>query len=131
MSRERTSSDRAFGMTFAAFCGVVALLHVRGNPPAALAWMTAGAVFLGVAFVRARWLHPLNVAWTKLGLLLHTVVNPIVLGVMYFCVLTPTALYMRLRGADPMRRNFEPDSPTYWRPRQPPGPPPRSLEDQF
>lgn len=131
MSRERTSSDRAFGLTFAVFCGVVALLQARGNPQVALAWTIAGAVFLSVAFMRARWLHPLNVVWTKLGLLLHTVVNPIVLGAVYFCVLTPTALYVRLRGADPMRRHFEPESPTYWQPRRPPGPPPRSLEDQF
>jgi hypothetical protein len=131
MSRERTSSDRAFGMTFAVFCGVVALLQVRGNPHAALAWTAAGAVFLGVAFVRARWLHPLNVVWTKFGLLLHSIVNPLVLGVMYFGVLTPTALVMRLRGADPMRKHFEPESPSYWQPRRPPGPPPQSLEDQF
>lgn len=131
MSRERTSSDRAFGLTFAAFCGVVAVLQARGNTIAALAWTAAGGAFLGIAFVRARWLHPLNVAWTKLGAMLHAVANPIVLGVMYFGVLTPTALVMRLRGIDPLRRCFEPESTTYWQPRQPPGPPPRSLEDQF
>jgi hypothetical protein len=76
-------------------------------------------------------LHPLNVAWMRLAALLNRVVSPIVMGVMYFGVLTPVAAAMRLRGRDALHRKFEPGLASYWIERDPPGPDGSSFPRQF
>jgi hypothetical protein len=64
-------------------------------------------------------------------LLLGKVVNPIVLGLMFFLVFTPAALFLRLAGKDPLRLKRPKDAKSYWIPRDPPGPPPESMRLQF
>jgi hypothetical protein len=88
-------------------------------------------VFLLLAGILPRALGPLNWLWTQFGLLLHKIVSPIVLGVLFFLVFTPLGLAMRLFGGDPLRLRFQPDAPSYWIERSPPGPAPDSLKNQF
>ena len=94
----------------------------------ALALATA---FAALAWLRPVWLAPLNRWWTRLGLLLHRVVSPIVMGVLFFAVMTPFGLGWRLVRRDPLGLRFDPDASTYWIRREPPGPPPASIERQF
>ncbi len=74
--------------------------------------MALAASLALVFLILARWrpglLAPLNKIWTALGLLLTKVMNPIVMGVVFFIVVTPIGLLMRLSGKDPLRlrRNF-------------------------
>lgn len=125
-------SDRSFGLTFVVFFALVALwLGWKGAYVACSIAGILSALTLAVTLVHAALLAPLNRAWMKLGLLLHKVVSPIVLGGMYFLVFTPFAIVMRLAGRDALRRRFEPDAPSYWIDRTPPGPAPDSLPDQF
>jgi hypothetical protein len=65
------------------------------------------------------------------GEVLHRVVSPLVLGVIFFAVFTPFGLVMRWSGRDSMKRRCEPQARSYWIRRDPPGPPPESLRDQF
>ncbi len=65
------------------------------------------------------------------GALLHRVVSPLVLGILYFGMFTPIAFAMRLRGRDAMRRRTDPQAASYWIRREPPGPPSDSLKNQF
>jgi hypothetical protein len=74
---------------------------------------------------------PLNRAWTRLGLLLGAIVAPIVMGVIYFGLITPMALLARLLGKDFLRLKGDPEAATYWLPRQDPRPSPERLRDQF
>jgi hypothetical protein len=76
-------------------------------------------------------LAPLNRIWTRFGLLLHRIVSPVVLGVMFFGVVTPMGLVMRALGKDPLRLRFDPAARTYWIERRPPGPAPDTLNNQF
>jgi hypothetical protein len=125
------SSDRTFGLVFTAFfllVGLAPLLHGRALRP----WSVAlGLAFLAVALVRPALLAPLNRLWTRFGLLLHRIVNPIVMAVMFFVALTPFAMVLRLMGKDPLRRRREPAASTYWIARTPPGPTPKSMTNQF
>ncbi len=82
------------------------------------------AVLLGV-------LAPLNRAWARLGLVLHRLTNPLVMAVIFYLAVTPTALVLRLFGKDPLRRRFEPEAESYWIERRPPGPAPESMRHQF
>ncbi len=128
---DRGSSDRAFGIVFAVVFATIGLLPlVFGGTPRW--WSVAvGGVFLLLAYAAPRALAPLNRLWLKFGLLLHRIVSPIVLGIMFFGVVTPIGLVMRAVGKDPLRLKFERDAAGYWIDRVPPGPPPESMKDQF
>ena len=125
------SSNRTFGCVFAAFFGLVGLLPlITGRAPRLWA-LGVGGIFLLVALLFPSVLAPLNRLWTKLGLLLHRVVSPIALGIMFFLVITPMGLVMRALGKDPLRLRLRPDAESYWIDRCPPGPAPETMKDQF
>jgi hypothetical protein len=123
-------SDRTFGLVMAGALALVALLngwhHGRMWP-----WEAALAVlFLLAALLKPALLHPLNRLWMKLGLLLHKIVNPIVMGLLFYGTIWPTGAIMRMRGRDLLRLRREPASDSYWIAR-PPGPLPETMRDQF
>ena len=127
----RGSSDRAFGIVFAAVFAIIGLLPlVFGGRVRLWALLVAGAFLLVAQFVPSM-LAPLNRWWLRFGLLLHRIVSPIVLGIMFFGVITPMGLVMRALGKDLLRLKFDRVAPTYWIERTPPGPPPESMKDQF
>jgi Saxitoxin biosynthesis operon protein SxtJ len=124
-------SDRSFGLTFAVVCTLAGgLMLWKGNDRAIVAFSLA-AIFLLAAVVYPRVLHPLNIAWMTLGHLLNKVVSPIVMGVIFFGLVTPVAAIMRLRGRDVLRRRFEPTGRSYWIERNPPGPDGSTFPQQF
>src|SRR5215469_14983419 len=102
-ARIRGSSDRNFGLVFAAFFALVGLwpLHARG--PVRVPPLIVAGVFLVVALVRPQWLRPLNKVWTLVGLLLGRIVNPIVTAILFYLVFTPMGFISRLLGKDPLR----------------------------
>lgn len=59
------------------------------------------------------------------------IVSPIVMGIIFFVVVTPMGLFMRLTGKDLLRLKFQPEANSYWIPRDPPGPDPETLSNQF
>lgn len=125
-------SDRSFGLLFAVVFGVLAAWLAWAGTTGAASALTALAVLtLLVALLRASLLNPLNRAWMKLGALLHRLVSPVILGAIYFLVITPYAIVMRLAGRDALRRRLDPITPSYWIKREPPGPAPDSLPHQF
>ena len=127
----QSSSDRSFGFVFAAvflIIGLYPLLHASGIRLWAVAM---SGMFLLLAVLRPQVLAPANRLWTKFGLLLHNIVSPIALGILFFLVVTPTGLLMRLLGKDPLRLRFDPAADSYWIKRDPPGPTADSLNNQF
>ena len=129
--RGRGSSDRAFGVVFAVVFTIVALWPLLdGRGPRWWA-LVAAAAFGLVAAVRPGLLAPLNRLWTRLGLLLHRVVNPIVMGLMFFAVITPFGIVRRLVKGDTLGLRPDPDAASYWVRRDPPGPGPETIERQF
>jgi hypothetical protein len=133
-SREETvkaSSDRTLGLVFTGFFALVAFLPLlRGHRAR---WWAAvlGGFFLLLALVAPKALHPLNRAWTALGALLHRVTNPIFLGILFFLVFTPFGWLLRRMGKDFLRLTARPGAESYWIVRQPPGPEPESMSNQF
>jgi len=124
-------SDRSFGMLFA---GVFALwgAHSWWSHGEAFPWAFGlSAVTLAVTLGRPGWLRPANRAWTKLAELLNRVMGPLALAVIFYAVLSPLAMAMRLVGRDVMKRRFDPAAHTYWVERDPPGPDPAGLPNQF
>jgi hypothetical protein len=127
----KQSSNRTFGLVFAVFFALVAILPLLRGHAARLWALPVGALFLVAALAAPQMLTPLNRAWTALGTLLHAVVNPLVLGVLFYLVFPPFGWVLRRRGKDFLRLRPAPGAPTYWIARQPPGPPPASMSRQF
>lgn len=67
-------------------------------------------------------LKPLNRLWLLIGMALHHVVTPLVMGLLFFVTLTPTALIMRALGKDPLRLRRDDAAASYWIRRPSPGP---------
>ena len=127
----RRPSNRSFGLVFAAFFLIVAFLPLL-HGGAARAWGLGGAaIFLAAALGFPRALAPLNAAWMRLADLLHGITTPVALAVLFYGVVTPTGLMMRLLGEDPLRLKRDPATASYWIAREPPGPEPESLRNQF
>jgi hypothetical protein len=125
------SSDRSFGLVFTALFLVIGLAPVLHDRPVRLWSIALAAVFLAVALARPTLLAPLNRLWTRFGLLLHKIVNPIVMGAIFYLAITPFGVVMRLIGKDPLRRGFDRKAESYWIDRTPPGPPPQTMSNQF
>lgn len=126
----KVGSDRSFGLVFAAVFAIVALWPlVHGHAPRW--WALAIALGFGaVAMVKAAWLHPLNVLWFRLGMLLARVVAPVVMGLVFFLCVTPIGFIMRMRGKDLLSLHRSREA-SYWIVREPPGPEPGTMTKQF
>jgi predicted membrane metal-binding protein len=125
------SSDRGFGLVFAVVFAIVALWPLYGGGEVRLWAAGVAGVFGVLALVLPKLLAPLNRLWMKLGMLIQRIVSPIILGILFFLTITPIGLFMRLFGKDFLRLRWDPDADSYWIQREPPGPPPESMENQF
>lgn len=129
--RQKSSSPRQFGFVFAALSILLGLLPLltQGAPH----WWLVGAGLLlaGVALATPSVLTAPNRAWTGLAAVLNRVVSTIIVTLIYFVVVTPVGIWMRLRGKDSLRRRFAPDAPTYWLERESPSPTASSLRQQY
>jgi Saxitoxin biosynthesis operon protein SxtJ len=124
-------SERGFGFVFATVFALVGAWPAWfGGAPRWWA-LALGAAFLLAALLAPRILRPLNGAWLAFGRLLHRVVSPLVLGMLFYFTVVPTGVVMRLLGKDPLRLRFDRAARSYWLERKPPGPPPESLHNQF
>jgi len=127
----KTSSDRSFGFVFTAAFSIIGLVPLLSGDP--VRWWAIGVfgAFLAASIVYPGVLAPLNRIWTKFGFLLHRVVNPIVMGLLFFIVITPIAMIMRLVGKHPLETKIDAGAKSYWIRRDPPGPAPGSMKRQF
>lgn len=125
------SSDRTFGCVMAGFFAIVALFPlIAGKAPRLWAFAVAFA-FLAPALFFPRALGLLNKWWTRFGLLLSSIMSPVASAVMFFGVVTPYGWLMRKTRKDAFPIRFDAKAKSYWIPRDPAGPDPKSLKDQF
>jgi hypothetical protein len=125
------SSDRAFGLIFTVFWSIVAVAPLRkGGSIRIWAVILAGA-FLVCILARPALLGPLNRLWQRFARSLQTLTNTIVMTILYFSTIVPFGLIMRLMNRDVLRLSWDRASGSYWISRDPPGPPPESMKDQF
>ena len=125
------SSNRATGLVFAAVLAIIALWPLWSSGAIREWALIAAAAIAIVALAIPRALGPLSRAWHGLGLIMHRVVSPLVMGLLFFLTVTPTGLLMRLFGKDPLRLRLDPGAKSYWIERRPPGPAPETMRQQF
>ena len=131
LGETKIGSDRNFGIVFASVFLLIALGPLWHG--GALRWwaLAVAGAFCSAAFVAPGVLRPLNIVWFKFGMALHHVVNPIVMGVIFFGAVTPMGLLLRALGKDLLRLKQTPQTSTYWIERERPAPVPGSMVKQF
>lgn len=132
LGKTKLPSNRSFGLFMTAVAAALAAYFWVTDRLTAAA--VAGLVALFAAAIvtlRPNLLAPFNKAWMGLGMVLGTIVSPVVLGLLYFGLFTPLALLLRLFGRDELRLRRAPSGGSYWHLREPPGPQADSFPRQF
>jgi Saxitoxin biosynthesis operon protein SxtJ len=127
----RASSDRSFGFVFAGFFALVAIVRWWRDQGGAPWFALAGLAMLAIALIRPSVLAPFNRLWTKLALLLSRIMNPVIMGVLFFLVVMPIGLVMRVLGKRPLALEMDREAKSYWIERAQPAPLPGSMKNQF
>jgi len=109
----KIGSNRNFGIVFFIFFFILFLYTFlfTNNPKYIL--LIVSFVFLFLGLLNSKILTPLNLIWFKLGLFLGKIVSPIVMGIIFFLIVTPTGIIMRLIGKDLLNLKNK-NSKTYW-----------------
>ena len=124
-------SNRKFGWFFVAIFTVVATyLFLKDEFSLAILVILVAIVLATVTVFCSQLLTPFNRLWFGLGLLLGTIVSPIVLGIIFFALITPVSLVTRLFGRDVLLKKKS-SVTSYWIDRDPIGPAPDSFKKQF
>ena len=113
MKNIKTGSNKSFGIVFFIFFLVVAIYPLYFGNSLRVWSIIVSLIFLILGLLNSRILTPLNLIWFQFGMLLGRVVSPIVMGLVFFVVVTPTGLIMRLLKKDLLNLKKK-NSNTYW-----------------
>ena len=105
-------SNRSFGLVFFIVFLIVALWPLKSGEDLRLWSLTLSIIFLILGIFNSKLLTPLNKLWIKFGMFLGLIVSPIVMGIVFFLVVTPMGLFMRIMGKDLLRLKSKKN--TYW-----------------
>ena len=113
MNNISISSNKSFGIVFFVVFLIVALYPLLENESVRLWSIILSAIFLILGMLDSKFLTPLNKIWFKFGILLGSIVSPIVMGVVFFAIVTPTSIIMKVLGKNLL--NLKKDNKkTYW-----------------
>ena len=114
-SKIKMGSNRGFGIVFFVVFLVIAFWSFRGDlQQIKIIPFIISICFLILGLLNSKVLTPLNKLWFKFGLLLGAIIAPIVMGFIFFLVVTPIAFIMKLIGKDMLKRKYNKLSKTYW-----------------
>jgi hypothetical protein len=126
-------SNKKFGwfLTFVLFVVGLYFYVSHNETTLTVRWLWGGSILCAaITIIIPKWLAPLNRVWFEFGILLGKIISPLILGIIFFIIITPTALICRLFGRDELRLKRT-TANTYWLDRKPPGPAGDSFNNQF
>ena len=110
----KISSNRSFGLLFFVVFLIVSLWPLTSVGSIRIWSAIISAVFLILGLINSRLLTPLNVFWFKFGMILGAIISPIVMGIVFFLVVTPTGLILRIMRKDLLNKKYDKEKETYW-----------------
>ena len=110
----KISSNRSFGLLFFVVFLIVSLWPLTHEGSIRIWSVIISAVFLILGLINSRLLTPLNVFWFKFGMILGAIISPIVMGIVFFLVVTPTGFILRIMGKDLLNKKYDKEKETYW-----------------
>ena len=113
-SKIKISSNRNFGLVFFFVFFAIGLWPLIGGGHARIWSIVIAVVFLFLALINSKLLTPLNRLWFKFGMLLGAIISPIVMGLVFFLVVTPISFFMRIIGKDLLSQKYDKNKKSYW-----------------
>ena len=113
-SKIKTSSNRNFGLVFFFVFLIVSLWPLLNGEPFRIWSIVIAIIFLILGLMNSKLLTPLNKLWFKFGLFLGSIVSPIIMGIVFFLVITPTGFVMKIMGKDLLNKKKDNDKKSYW-----------------
>jgi hypothetical protein len=124
----KQGSEKSFGVVFSIVFLIVALYPLINSGDIRLWAITVSAIFLLLAFITPKTLSLPNKLWFKFGILLGSIIAPIVMALVYFLTVLPTGIIMRLLGKDLLKQKLDKNAKSYWIERSEPM---GSMKNQF
>ena len=109
----KISSNRSFGIVFFLVFLLIAIFPLANNGDIRIWSLIISSIFLILGLLKSNILTPLNRIWFKFGIFLGKIVSPLVMGVIFFFVVTPIGLIMRILGKDLLNLKYNLDK-SYW-----------------
>ena len=108
-----SNSNKSFGIVFFIVFLIIALWPLMSGGSIRYWSATTAVIFLILGLLNSKLLTPLNKLWIKFGELLGKIISPIVMGIIYFLIVTPIGLFMRFLRKDLLKLKFN-NSKSYW-----------------
>ena len=109
----KISSNKNFGIVFSIFFLLISIYLLLNNNPIYYWSLFVSFIFLVLGLMNSKILSPLNLLWFKFGILLGKIVAPIIMGVIFFLVVTPISIILKIFGKDVLNLKFN-NNKTYW-----------------
>jgi hypothetical protein len=113
MNNTKIGSNRSFGIVFFIVFLIIAIYPLIHSGDVRLWSVIISIIFLVLGLLNSKILTPLNRLWFKLGIFLGKIISPIIMGIIFFLVVTPTGLIMRLLGKDVLNLKYNKNK-SYW-----------------
>ena len=113
MDKVKIGSNRSFGIVFFIVFFIVGTYPIFFQSELRIWSLIVSIIFLLLGIINSRFLTPLNLLWFKFGMLLGRIVSPIVMGLVFFLVVTPTGIIMRILNKDLLKLKKK-NIKTYW-----------------
>ncbi len=110
----KIASNRSFGIVFFVVFLLISLWPILKNGDIRIWSLIISFIFLILGLLNSKLLNPLNILWFKFGILLGNIISPIVMGLIFFFVVTPISFILKIFGKDvlSLKKNH---SNTYWK----------------
>ena len=109
----KIGSNKSFGIVFFIFFIIVSLYPLTNKEEIRIWSLIISFIFLVLGLLNSKILTPLNRIWFKIGIYLGNIISPIVMGIIFFFIVTPTALIMKLLGKDLLNIKYNKNN-SYW-----------------
>ena len=109
----KITSNRSFGIVFFVVFILVALYPLIYSGEIRIWSLVLSLIFLILGLLNSKILNPLNKLWFKFGIILGKIISPLIMGIIFFLVVTPTGLIMRLLRKDILNLKYNKDK-SYW-----------------
>lgn len=113
MNDVKLGSNKSFGIVFFVVFLIIAIYPILSDGNLRLWSLIISLAFLILGLINSRLLTPLNKLWFKFGILLGKIISPVIMGIIFFLVVTPIGILMRLFKKDVLNLSFN-DNKSYW-----------------
>ena len=112
--KEKLPSNRNFGLVFFVFFLIIGLWPLLGTNEIRYWSIFFSIIFFLLGITNSKLLNPLNKIWFNFGILLGKMISPLIMGIIFFLVVTPIGLIMRVFGKDILNLKYNKKDKSYW-----------------